>query len=330
MLLFATVSLFMMVFALALNRTYLMDQINYLRTFADAPTLDWLSTLTEGGSALRDTIIGLFSEEFLWNIWTTVWGFLLEPSAAVLLLVGLLNMLIVLSAWNLPNRTLGVLLWIAIPVGFADIGLLQLRQGFAFAVALFVAIRYRRAILGMLLAAMIHTTFAVALVFAIVARFFRKRPFAALIVSSFIAFAGAYAGRLLFDVFGGRRLLVYSVSQGATSLNYVFGGLVAIVPSIYWLMTSPRIGEEGESESVISVLAVVHFGCTVFTIFSFFLFPIGTGRIGYMTQLLLIPILSSLKSRPNRAFNFGIMSFMLVYVVYLIGSGYSTGAYRVF
>ena len=327
-LLFAIVSLLVMVFALTLDRTYLTDQANYLQNFSEAPTLDWLKSLLEGGTALRDMIIGLFSEEFLWHLWTTVWGFMLTPAAAVLILVGLLNILIVLSAWNLPNPSLGVLLWVAVPVGFADIGLLQLRQGFAFAVALWIAIRLRRPILGMLLAAMIHTTFAVAFVFAVVARFFRKRPLIALIVSCLIAFAGAYAGRLIFDAFGGRRLTIYSVSEGATSLNYVFGGLVAIIPSVYWLMTSPTTGEESEPERVISVLAVVHVGCTVFTLFSFFLFPIGTGRIGYMSQLLLIPILPSLQLRPNRAVNFGILSFMLVYVVYLIGRSYLTGAYE--
>lgn len=329
-LLFATVSILMLVFALSLDRTYMVDQVNYLKNFSEAPTLDWLKTLLEGGTVLRDAMIALLSEELLWHLWATFWGSLLEPGMAVLMLVGVLNLLVVLSARYLPNPTLGVFLWIAIPVGFADIGLVQLRQGFAFGIALFVAIRYRRAVLAMLLAAMIHTTFAVAFVFAVIARIFRQRPLVALAVSTLIAFAGAYAGRVLFDAFGGRRLLIYSVSEGATSLNYVFGGLVAIVPSVYWLMTSPRSGAESERESVISALAVVHAGCTVFTIFAFFLFPIGTGRIGYVSQLFLIPILPALSLRPNRAVNLGIFSFMLVYVVYLIGSGYSTGAYGVF
>lgn len=325
--LFALISILLMVFALTLDRTYLIDQGSYLQNFSEGPTLDWLHDLLSGGSVLRDAVIGLFSEEFLWHVWTTVWGFLLEPAAAVLLLVGLLNILIVLSAWRLPNPTLGVILWIALPTAFADIGLLQIRQGFAFAVVLFLAIRYRRPVLGMLIAAMIHTTFAVGFVFAIVARVFRRRPFVALAIAVAIAFAGAYAGKILFDAFGGRRLLVYSVSEGATSLNYVFSGLVAMIPSVYWLATVA--GEESEQENVISNLAVVHIGCTTFTLFSFFLFPIGTGRIGYMSQLLLIPILPALTLRASRRVNLGIVGVMLVYVIYLVARAYGAGAYEV-
>lgn len=331
-LLFAMICLFMMTFALTLNRAYLTDQANYIANFTEAPTLDWLHTLYEGRGLLIRAVIVLFSAEFLWNVWTTVFGYLFDPTTAVLLLVGILNGLMVLSARRIEGSVLAIALWILIPHGFAETGLLQLRQGFAFAVMLFFAVVLLRPVVGGLIAAMVHTTFAVAFVFAVIARVFRRRPFLALTVTIVVAFSGAYAGRVLFDMFGGRRLLEYSVSQGAGSLNamYVVGGLAAMVPSVYWLLTSPLSAVEDPYERIISTLAVVQIGCTAFTLFSFFMFPLGAGRVGYLTDLLLIPILPSLSRRPNRVLNLSVLSLMLIYVAYLIGRSYVIGAYAVF
>jgi len=330
LLLFFVLVLAVMAFALTLDRTFLMDQQNYLALFREAPTLEWTTTFAEGGSFIKDLIVGLFSEEFLWHVWTTIFGYLLDPYTAVVVLVGALNGLIVLAAKKLPSPTLAIVLWIAIPVGLADIGLLQLRQGFAFAIMLFVALRYSKPTLGAFIAAMVHTTFTVAFAFAFIGWMFRKQPISALCAILIAAFAGAYGGGVLFDMFGGRRLLEYTASEGATSLNYVFAGLILVGPSVHWILTSPLEARELFPERVLTSLAFIHVGATMFTIFSFFFFPLGAGRVGYLTELMLIPMLPALALRRGRPLTLWVASSVGLYLVYLVGESYLTGVYRVY
>jgi hypothetical protein len=328
-LLFALYAFVVIALSTAIDRTFLIDQSNYVDNFIEGARLEWLDELTQGDSLFTGLVVQLFSEEMLWRVWTSALGLLFEPTTAVQITVCVLAFLIIAATWRLPGHSLALALWLLLPVGFAVTGLLQLRQGLAFAVMLYFAAKLRRPVLGTFIAAMIHTTFAVALIFAVVAFVLRRYRFLAMCLVTFGAFAGAYLGGILFEIFGGRRLLTYSVAEGATSLNYVYTGVLCILPSIYWLMTRER-EEEGDYARMISILALVHIGATAFTLFSFFLFPLGAGRIGYLTQLLLIPILPAVFRRHAQTLAFGIVGVVSLYLIYLVAKSYFDGTYQVY
>ena len=328
-LVFALSAFMVVALSTAIDRTFLIDQSNYVDNFAAAARLEWLDTLVQSDSLAQGLVVELFSEELLWRVWTSVLGFMFEPTTAVQMTVCVLSALMIAATWRLPGHSLALALWMILPVGFAVTGLLQLRQGFAFAVMLYFAATQRRPVLGTFIAGMIHTTFAVAFIFAFVALVLQRHRLMALCLALLGAFVGAYIGGLLFETFGGRRLLTYSVAEGATSINYVYMGVLCILPSIYWLLT--RHGsQESDYARMISILAVVHVGATAFTLFSFFLFPLGAGRIGYLTQLLLIPILPALYRRRTEVLALGTVGLVMLCLVYLTAKSYIDGTYQVY
>jgi hypothetical protein len=176
---------------------------------------------------------------------------------------------------------------------------------------------------------MIHTTFAVVFAFVFVAWLFASKPRLALGVALLLAYAGAYSGGALFDMFGGRRLGIYSVQDGATSINYVLAGLLCILPSLYWLATASP-ADKSEGHRILSVLALAHVGTTVFTLFSFFIFPLGASRVGYVTQLLLIPVLPALRHHRRSRAAVAIFALLVLYLVYLVAKSYLEGTYRIY
>jgi len=317
-------------YLLGVDRTFLIDQPNYLDNFAAASSLDWMHGLFAEESSLKSVIIGVFSEEILWQVWASALGFVLSPPSAVLVTVCVLNLLVVLSVARLADPMLPLVIWILVPVGFAVTGLLQLRQGFAFAVMLYIALRMNRPVLGTLLAAMIHTTFVLALPFAIIARLCGLRQLLALLLVVALAFAAAYLGGMLFEMFGGRRLQIYNANEaGTNSILYVFGALLCSLPSLYRLLTTEAPHEPAAASRMLANLAVMHVGITAFAVVSFFVFPLGAGRIGYLIMLLLIPILPTMRWRDSvtGAVLFGLL---LLYLVYLAVKTYLEGTYDIF
>ncbi|HEY0687132.1 MAG TPA: EpsG family protein [Steroidobacter sp.] len=329
-LLFYLYALLVVVLSTLLDRSFLLDQQNYIDNFIESASLEWVRAMFEEESLLRGAITQLFSEELLWRLWTTGFGLVLDPTTAVFITVCVLNGLMILAAARTDGPSLALALWLVLPVGFAVTGLEQIRQGFGLGVVLYIALRMNRPVLGSLIAAMIHTTFALAFVFGVIHWLFKKRPLLALACSVSLAFAGAYLGGMLFEMFGGRRLMVYSSTEGdATSINYVFAGILCILPSLYWLVTTTRQENEDPQAWTLSNLALVHVAATCFTIFSFFMFPIGAGRIGYLTQLLLIPILPALLKRRHSNVTFAISALLFLYLIYLTGKSYSDGVYAI-
>jgi len=327
---FGTLVLVLLVYILGMDRSLLTDQQNYLDNFSESASLEWLRSVFEDESLLTGLITQVFSEELLWRLWATVVGLLVTPPTAVLVTICVLNLLVVASVSRLPGPVLGLALWIVLPVGLAVTGLIQLRQGFAFAVLLFFAVRLNKPVLGSLLAAMIHTTFALAFVFAVIGWALRSKPLVSVGVSLLVALALSASGALLFALFGGRRLETYSVDEGATSIFYVFGGLLCILPSLFWMLTKSAPERADPNTATLSWLALIHIGSTAFTLFSFFIFPLGAGRVGYLSQLMLIPILPALRPRREGGLALGLFSLLLLYVVYLAGKSYGEGIYDLF
>ena len=315
-------------YVLGTDRTFLIDQPNYLDNFAQAPALEWLQALFQQG--IQGAIVRVFTDELLWQTWAAALGAFLSPASAVLVTVGVLNLLVVLAAVRLENSVLAVIVWLVVPVGFAVTGMLQLRQGFAFAVMLYVALRLNRPVLGTLIAAMIHTTFLLVLPFSVIAWLCGRKQLLALLIAIVLALTAAYLGGMLFETFGGRRLKTYSVNETeATSILYVLGGLLCGLPSLQRLLTAPAPEESAAQGRILANLAVIHVGVIAFTAASFFVFPLGAGRVGYLTMLLLIPILPAMSPRRSatRALLF---SLLLLYLVYVAVKAYLEGTYDIY
>jgi hypothetical protein len=158
---------------------------------------------------------------------------------------------------------------------------------------LVVAIRARKPFLGCLIASMIHTTFVVLLLFSIVDRLLRRWRGFATLACIVVAIAVAFAGRELFEIFGGRRLFVYSIDDGSTSLNFAIGCLICAAPSVALLCGNKS--ERQRCGAEILSIATMHIGVTVFLVSSVLVFPLGASRVGYFSELLLIPVLPVLK-----------------------------------
>lgn len=328
-LVYTALSVVIVIYCIVSDRTFFIDQDNYVQNFVSAASSSWFSQLQPTQSLLDFAIVQLFSEEVLWRIWTGFFGSLLDAEAAVVFTVCILNLLVVLAVWRTDTPTFAMVLWLALPVGFAVVGLQQLRQGLGFAVLLFFALQMRRPTLGAAIASMIHTTFVVAFAFAVLRLVLRSWKRVAMIASVLLGCAGAYFGGALFQLFGGRRLLTYSIEEGATSINYVFGGLLFALPSLHLLFGEVTGQREDSRSEALSALALMHLGATAFALCSFFVFPLGAGRVGYLMQLMLIAVLPAVYSQRRSIAGWGILSLLTLYLGYLIAKAFLQGTYSV-
>jgi hypothetical protein len=319
----------MMAYSVGLDRTFLVDQQSYLNNFIVAPTLDWAHWWHGGDSPVRDLVVGIFSEEILWLVWTTALAFLFSPQTAVVVTVCAVNLLVALSVVRLRDPLLPLVIWLVVPVGFVVTGLLQLRQGLALGVMLYLALRVNRPVLATALAATIHTTFALALPFGVIAWLCGRRHLAAVLIVVIAACTAAYLGGMLFETFGGRRLQTYDVgSTDAISILYVFGSLLCVLPSLHRLLTEESPDEAPVVARSLGSIATMHVGVTAFVVASFFVFPFGAGRVGYLTMLLLIPILPSMRRRDSVS-GAVIFSVLVVYLLYLAVKTLLEGTYDI-
>jgi len=314
---YAALALTVIAFALSLDRSNLLDQNEYVDYFIIGPTLDWLEIFALDPDALLSGLIGIFADEFLWRVWTAVVGWLLEPTTGVLATIFTLNVLMALAFARLRQSIFALLLWTFLPVGLAVTGLVQLRQGFALSIFFCTALRWRRPLLGLIIAAAVHTTIVVPLGCYAAVRVLRLKRLPGAFLCAALATAVALVAGALFDIFGGRRLQVYAPDEGATSIFFALGSALLLLPSIWWLAEKPRADEDPQQRMAIDACALAHIGTSVFVIVCFFVFPLGTSRIGYFTQLLAIPALCSVRLT-GPSFTFAIAPAYLALVYWTI------------
>jgi hypothetical protein len=309
---------------LSLDRSFMLDEEAYIDYFVEAASLDWEQLFFSEPISYVRVAIGLFTEEILWRVWTVAVAPFVAPSDAVVITVAVLNLLILRACWSLERPNLALIAWIVAPVGLAVIGVMQIRQGFGLAVFLYLALVQQRPILASLVAAMIHATFLVVIPFAVLAHLAWRHRASALVLAIVGGVGAAIAAGMLFDILGGRRVQEYIPSEGATSINYVFGALVCALPSIERLLFARSAATQLERAAV--SLAVAHVGLTAFVIASFFVFPLGTGRVGYMTYLMLIPILGL--ARMERLTESGAAVVALLALAYFTLRAWGEGIYQ--
>lgn len=273
-------------YSIFIDRTNLLDYDAYLNYFINPSFSNYIETLFNTQGAVGK-IAFIFTEEIIWRIYVSIIGFIFSPSVAVTFTAVLINVLLVFTFLKLQHKLLALILWILIPAGLFTLGTFQLRQGLAFAVFAYLAVVFCRPLMGALLAAMIHTTFFIPFVFLLLHVAFKNKFKYSILSSVFISLLGTSIGGQLFEHFGGRRVLVYAIDEGANSINYVIGAIVYVLPTLYLILRYQQHGDKNEA------IWLMHTSVVVWVISSFFFFPLGTLRIGYYISLFFILSISA-------------------------------------
>jgi hypothetical protein len=273
----------------------LPDQLPYLEYFR-ITNWDWVVSYIHQGKSALSTAVGITTDELGWRLWIILVNSLgFTPEEGIRVTIVVLNALVACSLSRLNRPLLGLLLWMIIPSALAIVGLFQIRQGFAFSVAMLFAINFRRPILGALIASTIHTTFAVPAVLLIAARMFGPRPKFSLPAVGFTGIAMACAGSALFKDFGGRRVSTFAGYQDDFTARLLILVITYGIASAIMLYTL-KPNENSRTDSL-RELATMHLGLIVYLIAAFVVFPMGKDRVFYYVSLMLPYFVQTIRVR---------------------------------
>lgn len=311
------------------DRSALLDQDDYINYFK-LTDWDWFIDLWKNSSTTVQFAISAITEELGWRTWVLTLNALgFAPESGVRITVISLNLAMVFALARTRRPVLAICLWAIIPVGLATMGLFQIRQGFAFSIALLFALRWERPVLGALLASLIHTTFAFPAAFLVLASVLRKRgPFISASLTICSAVVLAIASNLLFSSFGGRRVDEYAGVAREFNITYVVALVIyAFVPiAILYRAHVEKI--RCVHDAAVDELAVMHLGLIAFLTGAFFVFPFAMSRIGYYAPALIVVMLSEV--RPKRPLSLLMLLVVFGVVLYDMGKNYLDGVYDYF
>lgn len=271
-----------------IDRTNLLDQQNYIQYFRFSHPDYWNGLFRDNNTI--GMLASLFTEEFVWRLYTWGLSIFFTPETSVVLTTLLVSSLVFRAFLNVDKPLLGFALWMLLPLALATMGLFQIRQGLAFAVFSYGVIR-NKTVLSAILSAGIHATFSLVLI-AVIAfwtfSLFSRARIAAMVLGTTLALCLAIIGESLFLNFGGRRVQYYDVQSGATSLNFVISFTILFV--FYCLHFSKSFKEKrADFDHILTFLGLFF---SAFSIISFFIFPLGTSRVGYLPYVFSIFVLS--------------------------------------
>lgn len=274
----------------------LPDQANYV-TYFEITNWQWVVDYFSQSTSALNLAIGLVTDELGWRTWIILVNSLgVSPETGVRITVVFLNALVFYTLSRLSRPLLGLLLWLVIPSALAIVGLFQIRQGFAFAVAMFVAISFKRPILGALLASSIHTTFAVPAILLIVTRMSGPKLKIALPAAGVSAILLAMAGRVLFQDYGGRRIAEYAGYEADFTIRLLILVITYGIASAMVLYQMPTEDKTSQPPSL-RELAIMHIALIVYLAAAFLVFPFGKDRVFYYVSLLLPYFAQEIKVR---------------------------------
>lgn len=315
------------------NRTNVLDNDNYLNYFANPDGLSDLSVRIWQQDSILGLIAMIFSEEIIWRVYAGLLGFLFSPEMAVSLTVLVLNAAVFAGLARFKGVLLGTILWIVLPMCLPVVGFFQIRQGLAFAIfSYFFLFRRGHLVVAATAAACIHTTFVIPLIIVVINKLvpMERRP-VAFILSCLGLFAlMTSVGGYLFAEFAGRRGDIYEVDDGASSVNYIIGVWLLNAPAVALMLDrfkSPNVSfGDGALESAGVYLSI---GVLIWLTCSFFLFPIGTSRVGYYAAMFSIfPVTIAWERLGQR--HKVLMAVYALAVVLLIYGGLRSGTYAEF
>jgi hypothetical protein len=279
----------------------LLDQDNYLEYFRTT-TWDWIVQLYDQRVSTTNFVISMITEELGWRIWVISLNALgLTPEVGVRVTVLVLNALVMIALLGVRRPLLGLILWSVIPFALLTVGLFQIRQGFAFAVAMVLTTRFQRPLTGWVLASFIHTTFAVPAMLLIAIRMFRRRgKWVALGAAGVVALALASSAGVLFRNFGGRRLAEYSGYQDDFTIRLVLLLVAYMFASVLVLYGSWRAADS-RKQTTLTELSLMHISLVIYLVAAYFVFPLGKGRVWYCVPLLLAFLIPEIKFKTTAA-----------------------------
>jgi hypothetical protein len=277
-------------FLLFSDRGNVIDQENYLNYFEVAGSGYWQELFSDVALDNPLSWLRIFTEEIVWWWWVELLSFL-PPEVAVRLTTVAISGMLFVSAFRLRVPVLAWVLWIVLPYTFSVVGYYQIRQGFAFATFIFLGVVFRKYFLGLLIASAIHTTFTVPMLFWGAAKLWRHANLKTLSVV-FLSIIIPLVLGVFFDQVAGRRGEQYQIAEGVTSINFAVSMLLmASLPAVLIRFNNLR-------QQLISVLPleylVTYLAALLFLFVSFFMFPIGTARVGYFSGLMAVPLLASI------------------------------------
>jgi hypothetical protein len=283
---YLVLSTILVIFVLSVDRIYLLDNDNYIVYFSDQNVLSNFFQEVSDAKSLVHAAAQFLSEEPLWLLYTQIVSSILSPTLSVYFTVFLLNSTIIYSCSKFEYRLSGLLLWVLLPMGAAVMGLYQIRQGLAFSLlALFFARRWNLTI-GALIAAMVHTTFAVPLmVFLFLSlKIFRSRPLLFVLIFVMVCYVLTSFFAISFEEFSGRRSVTYEIDDGKLfRFTSTIGAFLLALPSI--IVVFDRKIQVTKSVMEISMMQI---GVFIWLTFCFFVFPIGAARVGYFSATFSI------------------------------------------
>jgi hypothetical protein len=283
----AIVFLIIAVILVGMDRSNLLDNDNYIESFRGNRFLV-IWDLFIDKKTIESLGVVYFSEEFVWLAFTKLFSEIFSPEASVYVLALVVNFFVFLGCLKTDKPIVAIILWLIIPVGFIVIGLYQLRQGLAYSLFFFGTYYLKPGRFG-LLSCGIHTTLLVPYIFYLVDLFFRRAKSWIVPAASAAALSWVLAtiGGYLFENFGGRRLESYSIDDGADSINYVISALLF---AAFYLTNYAH--HHRQKNVAARIFSLTGFGVSIFIIISFYIFPIGTSRVGYFLMLFALPLLS--------------------------------------
>lgn len=285
-LLLAIAVLSVLVLLAQVDRKFVLDNYNYQNYFRYSDPSHWLNYFQQENFTLF--FASLFTEEFIWRLYTLALSRILDPDQAIVFTTMLSSLLISIACLRLDRPLAGFLLWVFVPIGLSVVGFYQIRQGLAFSI-FFYGLTRGRPLLSIIIAAGIHTTFFLLLpvvIFRSVPLFYRSRAlFVFMLIASSVSFAAV--GEYFFANFGGRRSEQYDILDGAGSINFAIGGFIIFTcHSLNLLISHKRTSVLYETAAACGAFVAS------FTLISFLIFPIGTSRVSYFWYLFLIIVLS--------------------------------------
>ncbi|WP_174904309.1 EpsG family protein, partial [Burkholderia pseudomultivorans] len=270
---------------------------------------------------------GVVTDELGWRVWILfVNQFGYAPGVGVRITVVLLNIVIFYTLSWTRRPVLALILYAVIPVALPTVGLFQIRQGFAIAIAMYAAIVLRRPIFGALVASTIHTTFAIPAVLLIAIRPFRKSVPVSLAVASGVGFLMVVMGSILFHLFGGRRIDTYSDYTDDFTIKLLI--LLACYAFASGCVIYTRRRDLYRLKDVMTELSVMHIALVVYLIGAYFLFPFGKARVWYYVPIMLPYLMPEIKIRKNVVL--AIIFLLYALVAADVVNNYEKGVYDYF
>lgn len=297
-----------------LSGKYYLDYSSYLKHFRN-DHLNYFNSLFFNKKPFFLKILSYFTEEYLWAKYTFFLSFLMPASYCIKFTTLLLNFLLILTFKKTKHPILFLFLWILIPDGFVTVGLVQIRQGLAFSVFLYLALVFSKPRLGAFLASLIHTTFFIPFFVLLLHKFIKTKKMFIFFLVSFLIFSELISA-FYFNLLAGRRSIEYAINFGENNVRFLIGMIILVIPTVYTM----------KKLTIWPPILVGHFGVFVWVFSCYFFLSVGMSRVSYYMLLFLIPLLETWKVDKNIMWYYPVIFF---YLFYLIINNAINGAYNI-